>query len=164
MANDTMRVYVGTYAKYNSGSLKGEWLDLEDFNDKDEFYEKCREIHADESDPEFMFQDWEDIPDALISESSINEKAFELAALEEDDREMWAAYIANCGECDFATARDNYRGKYDSGKDFAEEWAIETGLIEESHPMFAYIDWEHYWNGDLSHSFFESNGHYFYNN
>ena len=31
------RVYVGTYAKYNGGSLEGKWLDLEDYADKDEF-------------------------------------------------------------------------------------------------------------------------------
>lgn len=27
----TYRVFVSTYAKYNSGSLKGAWLDLEDY-------------------------------------------------------------------------------------------------------------------------------------
>lgn len=33
------RVYVGTYNKYNSGSLFGKWLDLSDYSDKDEFME-----------------------------------------------------------------------------------------------------------------------------
>ena len=51
------RVYVGTYAKYNNGSLFGKWLDLSDYSDKDEFWEACRELHEDEQDPEFMFQD-----------------------------------------------------------------------------------------------------------
>lgn len=27
----TYRIYVGTYAKYSSGSIKGAWLDLEDY-------------------------------------------------------------------------------------------------------------------------------------
>jgi antirestriction protein len=159
-----MRVYVGTYAKYNSGNLFGKWLDLEDFNDKDEFHEACKELHKDEADPEFMFQDWEDIPSALISESHISDKAFELAALDDADREMWQAYMDNCGDCDFETARDNFCGIYDSGKDFAEERAVETGLIESDHPMFSYIDWDHYWEADMRHSFFESNKHYFHNN
>ena len=39
------RVYVGTYNKYNSGSLFGKWLDLSDYSDKDEFMEACRELH-----------------------------------------------------------------------------------------------------------------------
>ena len=37
------RVYVGTYGKYNNGSLFGAWLDLSDYADKEEFYEACRE-------------------------------------------------------------------------------------------------------------------------
>ena len=32
------RVYVGTYNKYNNGSLFGKWLDLSDYSDKDEFF------------------------------------------------------------------------------------------------------------------------------
>ena len=35
------KVYVGTYAKYNNGSLFGAWLDLSDYSDKEEFYEAC---------------------------------------------------------------------------------------------------------------------------
>ena len=42
------RVYVGTYGKYNNGSLFGAWLDLSDYADKEEFYEACRELHKDE--------------------------------------------------------------------------------------------------------------------
>lgn len=158
-----MRVYVGTYAKYNSGSLKGQWLDLEDFNDKDEFYDKCREIHSDESDPEFMFQDWEDVPRDLISESSIDEKAFELAAMDDDDREMWEAYMSNCGECEFKTAQEQFRGKYDSVREFGEEFAIESGAIAEDHPMFNYVDFERYGNELLMDGFFAVNDHYFWN-
>jgi len=30
-------VYVGTYAKYNQGSIAGAWLNLEDYSDKDTF-------------------------------------------------------------------------------------------------------------------------------
>lgn len=29
----TIQVYVGTYAKYNNGSIQGAWLDLEQYND-----------------------------------------------------------------------------------------------------------------------------------
>lgn len=56
------RVYVGTYAKYNNGSLFGKWLDLSDYSDKEEFIEACWELHKDEEDPELMFQDYENIP------------------------------------------------------------------------------------------------------
>ena len=36
------RVYVGTYNKYNNGSLFGKWLDLSDYSDKDEFFGSVR--------------------------------------------------------------------------------------------------------------------------
>jgi antirestriction protein len=34
----TPSVYVGTYHKYNCGSIAGAWLDLTDFDSSEEFY------------------------------------------------------------------------------------------------------------------------------
>lgn len=72
------KVYVGTYAKYNNGSIKGDWIELNNFSSIEEFYEFCSELHSDETDPEFMFQDWENIPSELISESGISENIFSI--------------------------------------------------------------------------------------
>lgn len=71
-----MKLYVGTYAKYNRGSLAGAWLDLDKFKNADEFAAACRRLHKDERDPELMFQDVEtdagcDWQEGLYSESSI---------------------------------------------------------------------------------------------
>ena len=71
------RVYVGTYAKYNSGSLAGKWLDLIDYKDKAEFIAACKALHKDEADPELMFQDYEGIPSWMISESHIDAEVWE---------------------------------------------------------------------------------------
>ena len=71
-------VYVGTYGKYNRGSLAGEWVDLTQFSDIDEFYEYIRRLHKDEKYPEFMFQDYEDIPKVLITESYISPAIWDL--------------------------------------------------------------------------------------
>ena len=89
------RVYVGTYAKYNNGSLSGAWLDLSDYSDKEEFYEACRELHKDEEDAEYMFQDWENVPEGLIGESWISENFFALRdAVEDlDDTEQEAFFV-----------------------------------------------------------------------
>lgn len=51
----TPQVYVGTYEKYNNGSLEGEWVDLTDFDNLKDFYRYIRELHKDEREPEFMF-------------------------------------------------------------------------------------------------------------
>ena len=45
-----LAIYVGTYHKYNCGSLNGEWIHIQDFVDKGEFYEYIRELHSDEDD------------------------------------------------------------------------------------------------------------------
>ena len=51
----TPSIYVGTYAKYNNGSIFGAWLDLTEYDDAEDFYKACAELHKDEQDPEFMF-------------------------------------------------------------------------------------------------------------
>ena len=73
---DGARVYVGTYAKYNAGSLAGKWLTLADYKDKAEFIAACKALHKDEADPELMFQDWEGVPSWMISESSIDSEVW----------------------------------------------------------------------------------------
>lgn len=89
------RVYVGTYGKYNAGSLFGKWLDLSDYSDKEEFYDACRELHKDEEDAEFMFQDWENVPENLIGESWLSENFFALRDAVEDlgDTEQEAFFV-----------------------------------------------------------------------
>ncbi|EMK9417163.1 antirestriction protein ArdA, partial [Escherichia coli] len=43
-------VYVGTYAKYNNGSIEGKWINLlDDVTDRDDFCEKIAELHKDEA-------------------------------------------------------------------------------------------------------------------
>lgn len=62
-------VYCGTYAKYNAGSIKGAWVDLTQFDNGKDFVAYCRKLHGDEADPELMFQDYENFPDWMYSES-----------------------------------------------------------------------------------------------
>ena len=90
------RIYVGTYAKYNEGSIEGKWLDLSDYSDKEEFYEACRELHKDEHDPELMFQDWEYIPSGLIGESWLSDNIFKIIETIDDmDEDRKEAFEAN---------------------------------------------------------------------
>ena len=76
-----VNIYVGTYKKYNEGSIFGKWLTLGDYSDMQEFWEACKELHNDEEDPEFMFQDYEtpDILKGFISECGINDDIFYIA-------------------------------------------------------------------------------------
>lgn len=146
------RVYVGTYRKYNEGSIEGEWLDLADYSDKHEFYEACRQLHADEDDPEFMFQDWEEIPEGMIGECWINDNIFELIQsddLSDDETEAFMAWASWTGEdlasMDVSNAierfRDQYCGEYDSEKAFAME--IASDEIDNNDSWIArYFDYD----------------------
>lgn len=40
----TPKLYVGTYKKYNEGSLFGEWLTLTDYSDADDFFQKIYDL------------------------------------------------------------------------------------------------------------------------
>lgn len=140
-ATTTARVYVGTYAKYNNGSIDGAWLDLEEYSDKETFIACCQELHKDEADPELMFQDWEGIPGGMISESHIDEEVFAWLDLDDDEREILAAYRDNIDQTgDIDQAREAYNGRADSKEDFAEDLYRQCYTI--SKELENYIDWE----------------------
>lgn len=87
------KIYIGTYSKYNNGNLFGSWLDLDDYACKDDFLEACFELHKDESDPELMYQDKEDLLDDLCSESFIHSLAFEYSLLDDEDKFKFEAWL-----------------------------------------------------------------------
>lgn len=71
------RIYVGTWAKYNAGSLSGEWLALKDYDNYSELCEVMRAIHEDESDPEPMIQDCDDFPEGFsVVSGSLSEEEY----------------------------------------------------------------------------------------
>jgi antirestriction protein len=144
--NMTMRIYVGTYGKYNDGSIKGAWLDLEDYSDKEDFLAACHELHKDESDPELMFQDFEGIPEGMVSESHIDAEVWEVLAMPEEDRELLTLYRENCDrDATLEDAKDRYCGTYASEADWAEEFLEESGALKEVPKSLRYcIDFEKY--------------------
>lgn len=70
------RVYVGTWNKYNNGSIAGGWINLNDCKDYEEFLSKCHALHKRERDPEYMVQDYEDFPDGLNCGDWLSEENF----------------------------------------------------------------------------------------
>ena len=162
----TMRIYVGTYAKYNDGNLFGKWLDLEDYTDRDDFYKACAELHADEEDPEFMFQDWEGILSNMINESYVSPECWSLLdAYEKYDEDAVNAYCDCFGEWNERDFNERYRGRYDSWEHMAEELLEETGELNRiPENLRYYFDYEKYANDlRISGDFTEQDGHYFWN-
>ena len=106
MSTTTPAVYVGTYHKYYCGSLAGKWFDLTKFNDEQDFLAACSELHADEEDPELMFQNWEGIPSGLASESHVN-WAFIDAYRQAEAFVEWVWYF---NACDYDAFQEAYQG------------------------------------------------------
>lgn len=127
-----MKLYVGTYAKYNNGDLSGAWLDLDRFANAEEFEAACKRIHRDERDPELMFQDVETDPgcdwqEGLYSESSIPRDYWTLKAEEKksasrqksaermEQERLCAVYMAARG---YDRSTDRRAKAYDRKRDF----------------------------------------------
>ena len=163
-------VYVGTYKKYNEGSLFGMWIDLEAVSDADEFFDVCRELHKDEEDPEFMMQDYQGFPEELYHESMSEDdvqKVLDYVALDDDDREMLEAFC-ECYGGDTTDAdniedvRERCMGQFDTFQDFADQCADEE-LACMNAPEFCsrYFNYEAYAR-DLKYDFSVSGNGYIF--
>lgn len=164
---ETPRIYVGTYAKYNNGSIEGKWFDLDDYSDKTEFYEAITEFHNDEDDPEFMFQDWENIPDSFIDESCINENFWDYLNADIDNKEAFEIFVRHQGydledfESCLSNFEDSYRGEYSSTLDFASELFDELYLHEVPESIRYYIDYEKFERDLFMGDYWEEDGYIF---
>lgn len=126
-------VYVGTYKKYNEGSIYGKWMTLSDYSDFDEFEEACRELHKDEEDPEFMCQDKEYIPDSKYCESGLEWLKFywdELADLDADDlAKVYEYWDEVDGSADAQDIIERYFMENMDDEELGEELAEQSGLF-----------------------------------
>ena len=176
----SFRIYVGTYAKYNAGSLFGEWLDLQNYANLDEFYQACHQLHANETDPELMFQDYESIPNFLISESWIDEQVYayweaienlnqeKIEALELYCQQIssWMPNKQNVGEL-MDNFNEAYQGYYGGSlkspeEEFAYQFVEETGLlVDVSETLARYFDYEAYSRDMFLSGYSNYQGHIF---
>lgn len=140
-------LYCGTYGKYNSGDLRGMWVDLSTFDSYEDFVNFCKAIHADEDDPELMYQDYENMPGSLYHES-MGEKGFEkiMEYCELCDEYGVSAvddFLEWDSSDDLDRMHDAYVGVYDSEKDFAEEIVSDCYDLDNMMGSLAcYFDYE----------------------
>jgi antirestriction protein len=159
-----MKIYVVTYAKYNNGNLTGAWLTLTDYNDAEQFIDACKELHNDESDPELMFQDFDDVHKNYQKECvDLEEVYYYVNACLSNDKEVIDAGL-DC-EIPLDSIMNAYIGTYDSDSDFAYDMADQCGYINDVSEQwpFCHMDWQAAAKA-LMFDYVESNGHYFSNN
>lgn len=166
MTSTAPKTYVSTYQKYQNGSLEGKWVNLDQFDNAENFIKYCRELFNDEEEPEFMFQDWENVPDFISSESMNErklERLFEFLSMNESEKSIIVAYVDATGnwETDFQDIFDSYYGSADSEAEFAEEYTREHySEAVKKLPNFIVIDWQETWNQWLQHEFYVGEDNY----
>ena len=170
--NYDFKLYVGTYGKYNAGSIEGAWLSLLDYETIDDFYAACRELHKDEADPEFMFQDYDGEDFGLYSECGLSEKLFALVhavAGSSWSVNVVAAYISLFSpDIDEIENLDNeisdrYCGEFESNYDLGVYMADEVCCLDIPDNLAPYFDYEAY-GRDCAYDLHEFEGVYFWNN
>lgn len=166
MNTTTPAVYVGTYHKYNCGSIDGKWFDLTDFDGPEDFLEACKALHADEWDAEFMYQDWEGIPSPFASESNVDWDfiaAYKRACDEGRDAAFiaWAEYT---GQCDYDAFDDAFCGEAKSEEDYAQVIVDDHGLLDGVPQVLrSYFDYESYARDLFSSGYVFHDGYVFSN-
>ena len=129
--NSNPAVYCGTYAKYNNGSLYGMWIDLSTFENYHDFMEFCNRLHANEAEPELMFQDYEHYPEQWYCEGCMGESTFDkikaYAELSEEKREAYEAYLTYWDEGTLEDFEERYEGKYNSPRSAATSRTCRSG-------------------------------------
>lgn len=145
--SDEPALYCGTYGKYNSGNLRGMWLNVSTFDSYEDFENFCLAIHADEEEPELMFQDYENMPGSLYHESMGEEGFNKIAEYCElcDDYGVSAVedFLEWDSTDDLDRMHDAYVGVYDSEEDFAEEIVSDCYDLENMMGSLAcYFDYE----------------------
>jgi len=169
------KVYMACLGCYNEGRLHGSWMDADqleerwdyaeehDRQDRAGHFNKCSRPFHDE----WAIHDYDGVPN--MGEHPDIEFLIEVMRCIEGyedgsfyhwfKHDSWnMSHLKGELEDHF---REQYYGKYDSPKAFAEEYAIEAGWLSNNNnnPLFRYVDFEWYWNADLRHSFTYSNGH-----
>ena len=140
-------LYCGTYGKYNSGSLRGMWVNLSTFNSYEDFVNFCKAIHADEDGPELMYQDFANMPECLYHESMGEEGFNNLLKYCElcDDYSVSAVddFLKLYKPKYLDMMQDSYMGVFDSKEDFAREMVNDCYDIEKMMGSLAcYFDYE----------------------
>ena len=168
-----IRVYVGTFGKYSSGSIAGGWVTPSEYETYDDFIDACKAIHKDEHDPELMFQDHENLPESLYHESEFSEEAFNFCKLYSSssiDSDTLEAYAETFDIDEGASIEDleevfneRFIGYFVSNYDFACDLVDNLGLLSGVSEIVAnYFDYEAYGRDQLLMGVCENNGYYFY--
>lgn len=128
------------------------WYDITDFDSYEEI-EELGEVTGTSGVPDCVDieSDWDAIQEYL--------------GLSEYDQQVVMAYAEVTNNFYPEEAMEAYVGNYTDGAEFANSMAYELGYITKDLPSWIALhsDWQAVWDAELSHDYFEQDGHYFRN-
>lgn len=139
-------VYVGTYKKYNEDNLNGQWVNLTKFDNYEKFLNYCKEIHKDEKNPQFMFQDFQNFPEKYYHENSLDEEIWDyIQTIKTQDKDVVDAVIDNGGSLQEAIDAYVYYN-CDNMTDVAYRYIDDIGGIEniDKKTLERYFNYQSY--------------------
>ena len=157
--SESPALYCGTYGKYNKFNVRGMWVNISTFDNYKDFEAFCLAIHADEADPEIMYQAFTNMPRSLYHES-MGEKGFDKIMAYREMCEEYNVFAVDdflewLSPEDLDRMPDAYVGVYDSPEEFAEEKADEVFNLPNMGEISQYFDYKAY-----ARALFTGNYHY----
>jgi antirestriction protein len=128
------RIYVACLAAYNNGCLHGEWIDAN--QSVDELGAAIEKMLAASPVPgaeEWAIHDYEGFGSLRLSEWESFKRVSDIAAgisLHGPAYAAWLAYDDSRDPADIDSFCDNYRGEWNSLRDYAEDFAESIGLYD----------------------------------
>ena len=131
-------MYIADLEAYNNGELKGEWLDLADYNDSEEFNDAVQDLLDGWGVEEYAIHDVENFPDGMYSEymgTSDFDEIYDMIELAKNNDLPLDVVMEVVSQYD-ESAVEEYQGQYEDGEDFASQMIDEIGLENFSDPQY----------------------------
>ncbi len=132
------RVYIADLEAYNNGELKGEWLDLADYNDSEEFNDAVQDLLDGWGVEEYAIHDVENFPDGMYSEymgTSDFDEIYDMIELAKNNDLPLDVVMEVVSQYD-ESAVEEYQGQYEDGEDFASQMIDDIGLESFNDPQY----------------------------
>jgi len=164
--DNTPKIYVADLEAYNNGKLKGQWVDLSDYDNGEEVMQKIGEIVGDN---EYAIHDYENFSRSLYSESMGEDdfdKIIQIYKVSEDrgiPAEVLGDVVKDYNPDDLEEWIDeHYEGEFSSDRELAENYVEQIGGVAElgQDTLERYFDYESF-GRDLAYDYSDYDGHYF---
>lgn len=136
------RIYVACLSAYNNGKLHGAWIDVENLDDIRAGIQSMLASSPEKDAEEWAIHGSEGLGD--VSESADLEDLVERAEFLNEHDEVGMAALKYLGSLDQAReAMDRYCGEFRNTAEWAEDYADDTGLLDEvPENLRQYFDFE----------------------